>query len=84
MLDSDTSYPELRSVPLCCRNMAIRFQSQLDVIMSQANMKSDVELSLLANDLSHIANIGKSTMLIRQCKLGESVLSGKAYNNESA
>ncbi len=84
MLDGDTSHPELCSVPLCCRNMAIRFQSQLDVIMSQANIKSDVELSLLANDLNHIVNIGKSTIVIRQRKLGESMLSGKAYNNGSA
>lgn len=64
--------------------MVIRFQSQLDVIMSQANIKSDVELSLLANDLNHIVNIGKSTVVIRQRKLGESVLSGKAYKNGSA
>jgi hypothetical protein len=84
ILDSDTSHPELYSAPLCCRNMAIRFQSQLDVIMSQANIKSDVEPSLLANDLNHIVNVGKSTMIITQRKLGESVLSGKADNNESA
>ena len=84
MLDSDTSRPELCSGPLCCRNMATRFQSRLDVIMPQANMKSDVELSLLANDVKHIVNIGKSTVVIRQRKLGESVLSGKGYRNESA
>jgi acyl-CoA dehydrogenase len=84
MLDSDTSHPELYSVPLCSRNMAIRFQSQLDVIMSQANIKSDMELSLLANDLDHLVNMGKNTVVIKQRKLGESVLSGKAYNNESA
>ena len=84
MLDSDTSHPDLYSVPLCSRNMAIRFQSQLDVIMSQANIKSDMELSLLANDLDHLVNMGKNTVVIKQRKLGESVLSGKAYNNESA
>jgi len=84
MLDSDTSHPELYSVPLCLRNMAIRFQSQLNVIMSQANIKSDMELTHLANDLDHIVNIGKNTMVIKQRKLGESLLSGKAYNDESA
>lgn len=64
--------------------MAIRFQSQPDVIMSQANRKSDVELGVLANDLNHIVNMGKSIMVIRQRKLGESVLSGKVYSNEGA
>jgi len=84
MLDSDTTHPELHSVLLCSRNMAIRFQSQLDAIMSQANIKSDVELSLLANDLNHIVNMRKNTMAIKQRKLGESLLSGKAYNDENA
>lgn len=84
MLDSDTTHPELHSVLLCSRNMAIRFQSQLDAIMSQANIKSDVELSLLANDLDHIVNMRTNTMAIKQRKLGESLLSGKAYNDESA
>lgn len=83
MLDSDTTHPELHSVLLCSRDMAIRFQSQLDAIMSQANIKSDVELSLLANDLDHIVNMRKNTMAIKQRKLGESLLSGKAYNDES-
>ncbi len=64
--------------------MAIRFQSQLDVIMSRASIKSDVELNLLANELNRIVSIGKSTMVVRQPKLGECVLSGKAYNNGSA
>jgi len=84
MLDSDTAHPELHSVPLCFSNMAIRFQSQLDVIMSQANIKSDLELNLMANDLDHIVNMGKNTVVIKQRKLGESLLSGKAYNDESA
>jgi hypothetical protein len=43
-----------------------------------------MELSLLANDLEHIVNMGKNTVVIKQRKLGESLLSGKAYNDESA
>jgi hypothetical protein len=64
--------------------MAISFQSQPDVIMSQANRKADVELGVLANDLNHIVNMGKRIMAIRQRKLGESVLPGKVYSNEGA
>jgi hypothetical protein len=45
--------------------------------MSRANIKSDVELGVLAKDLDHIVNMGKSIMAIRQRKLGGSVLSGK-------
>jgi hypothetical protein len=40
--------------------MAVRFQSQLDAIMSQANRKSDVELSVLGNDLNHFVNIERA------------------------
>ncbi|GAG13462.1 unnamed protein product, partial [marine sediment metagenome] len=37
-----------------------------------------------ANDLDHLVNMGANTVVIKQRKLGESLLSGKAYNNESA
>ena len=64
--------------------MATGSQSQPDVIMSQANMRLDVDLSLVANDLNHFINTGESITVTRQRVLGENVPSGKAYSNESA
>lgn len=81
MLDSDTSHPELRSLPVSFGSLATKFQSLVEAIISRSSMKSDSELDMLANDLAHATNTAKN-VAVKQRKLGDSLLLRKVQDNE--
>jgi acyl-CoA dehydrogenase len=84
MLDSDTSHPELHSLPLSFKSLAMKFQSQFELTMSKSSITSNTKLDLLANDVFHVINIAKNVTAIKQRKLGENLLLRKGRDNESA
>jgi hypothetical protein len=84
MLDSDTSHPELYSLPLSFKSLAMKFQSQFELTISTSSIRPDTELDLLANDVFHVINIARNVAALKQRRLGEKLLSRKVHDDESA
>ena len=74
MLDSGRSHPEFQSLLLSFRFQARHFQSVLAGLLEQAGMWADPALAALTKDLLMTVGVAENVALIKQRKIGETIL----------
>jgi len=77
MLDSAVRHPEFSSLLLSFRDLSGKFQVFLQHVITEFGVETNRELDTLAKDISTIINIAQYVALIKQRKLGQSLLSRK-------
>lgn len=83
MLDSGTDHPEFLSLLLAFRNLSGDFQGYLKALMTTSEIKESEDLAILTHDLINTINIAQYVAVLKQQKLGESLLR-KEINNDSS
>jgi acyl-CoA dehydrogenase len=74
MLDSGRHHPEFSSLLLSFRSGAGQFQSRLEQVLDQSEIKTDPAWATLAKDLTMTLGVAGHVALIKQKKIGEAIL----------
>jgi len=74
MLDSGTDHPEFLSLLLAFRNLSGDFQGYLKAMMTASGIEESTDLKILTHDLINTINIARYVAVLKQKKLGESLL----------
>jgi alkylation response protein AidB-like acyl-CoA dehydrogenase len=74
MLDSGTDHPEFLSLLLAFRNLSSDFQGYVKAMMTASGIEESTDLKILTHDLINTINIARYVAVLKQQKLGESLL----------
>ena len=83
MLDSGIDHSEFLSLLLAFRNLSGDFQGYLKAMMTETGIKESPDLKVLTHDLINTIDIARYVAVLKQKKLGESLLR-KENNNDGS
>ncbi len=84
MLDSGCRHPEFPSLLLSFRSLAGQFQSRLAQVIEQAGIQPDAAWETLAKDLTMTLGVAGHVALIKQKRIGETILLKKGQDRNHA
>lgn len=76
MLEGSADHVEFLSLQLCGRNLAGRFESRIQDLISGSGIDVTTDLETLTTDLTRTMSIAKNVALMKQIKLGAGLLEG--------
>ena len=74
MLDSGTDHPEFLSLLLAFRNLSGDFQGYLKAMTTASEIEESTDLKILTHDLINTINIARYVAVLKQKRLGKSLL----------
>jgi len=74
MLDSGADHPDFLSLLLAFRNLSGDFQGYLKAMITASGIEESADLKILTHDLINTINIARYVAVLKQQKLGESLL----------